>query len=65
LFCNRCAYPFDEAKVLESMIPAELSPRKQELNEKLERISAEFVDSPEVLDKLLNALILLKREGKK
>lgn len=64
LFCNRCAFPLDEKKLAEVMMPPELKPRQQEIKEKIDTLTEELAKSPEVLDRLLEALELLKEEKK-
>jgi integrase len=61
LFCNRCAFPLDERKAAEIMMPPELKPREQELKEKIRILTEELAKSPEVVDKLLDALDILRR----
>ena len=62
LFCNRCAFPLNEEKLAEMMTPPELNPKKQELNEKINRLSGELAKSPDIVDRLLEALALLRNE---
>jgi len=64
LFCNRCAFPMNEEKLAEIMTPAELSPKKRDLDDKVNKLTAELAKSPEILDRLIEALELLKEEKK-
>lgn len=65
LFCNRCAFPLDQRKAVETMVPPEINSKKQELDGKINKLTAELAKTPEVVDKLLEALTLLKNEDAK
>lgn len=57
-YCNGCGLAFDLSYAVD------LDVRKQDIKEKIDRLSAEFAKSPEVLDRPMEALELLRKENK-
>jgi len=55
-YCNGCGLAFDLKYAVE------VDQRKEDIKERIDKLSTELSKSPEVVDKLLNALALLRRE---
>jgi len=56
-FCNRCAFPLDEREAGEMVY--RLEHPKDDMKEKIDRLTNELAKFPEIVDKLLIALAIL------